>query len=190
MRMDRSKQGVVPRTCLSKHPVKPRPSSPARGNPRGPQGMRGPPPLGPPPFAQPPRPLTPGSGRNSPGPSSYNNGRASPGPNGGRMSPSPYQPSSSAVPRPLTPTGGRNGPRNPAPYAQPGAGRSMSPGPYGGSRLRPQDGAAAAGRNRSNSLGGLGASGANGSATKLPGVSVSRKPVPSASSVGTEILNA
>ncbi|KAJ9648847.1 hypothetical protein H2199_000760 [Coniosporium tulheliwenetii] len=42
-RMDRSQQGVAPRTCLSKHAVKPRPASPAQGRPRGasPQ-LRGP----------------------------------------------------------------------------------------------------------------------------------------------------
>jgi len=42
IRLDRSKQGVVPRTCLSTRPVKPRPM---QNGPRGPAppGMRGPP---------------------------------------------------------------------------------------------------------------------------------------------------
>lgn len=56
--MDRSKQGVVPRTCLSKHPVKPRPASP---------GQRGPPP---PRGAPPPGIRNPASGSSSPGPRS------------------------------------------------------------------------------------------------------------------------
>lgn len=48
MRLDRSQQGVVPRTCISQFPVKPRPAGPlpgVRGNLRGaPQGNpRGPP---------------------------------------------------------------------------------------------------------------------------------------------------
>ena len=53
--MDRSAKGVVPRTCLSKMPVKP----------RGPPSPNGPPPAGannmppPPPGANAPRPLTP-----------------------------------------------------------------------------------------------------------------------------------
>nr|POE77857.1 hypothetical protein CFP56_09500 [Quercus suber] len=42
VRMDRSQQGVAPRTCLSKVPVKPRPQGPPNGQ-RGPApGMRGP----------------------------------------------------------------------------------------------------------------------------------------------------
>lgn len=115
IRMDRSAQGVVPRTCLSKHPVKPRPQSPRPG-PNGPNGpMRGP---GAPPFAQSPRPHSPSGGRNSPGPRN--------------MSPAPYAQS----PRPLTPNGGRGrGNSNPAPFANPN-GRSASPAPNGGSKLR------------------------------------------------------
>jgi hypothetical protein len=128
--MDRSKQGVVPRTCLSKHPVKPRqgPATPS-GRPRGPPppGMRGPP-----------------SGRNSP--AAYpQSGRNSPGPRS--MSPAPYATSS----RPLTPTqGGRERSGSNAPYAQNSGMRSASPGPNGGSRLRPQEGAPQQ-RNRSES---------------------------------------
>jgi len=54
-KMDRSAKGVVPRTCLSKMPVKP----------RGPPSQNGPMPAGinnmptPPPGANVPRPLTP-----------------------------------------------------------------------------------------------------------------------------------
>lgn len=76
IRLDRSQQGVVPRTCLSKYPVKPRTGPPRQGPP---PGMRGPPmrsPMGPGGVPQ-PRPLSPGSGRNSPHPPS---GRNSPGP--------------------------------------------------------------------------------------------------------------
>jgi hypothetical protein len=123
--MDRSKQGVVPRTCLSKHPVKPRPASPGnRPNPRGPPppGMRGPP------GAH--------SGRNSPAP-----GRNSPGPRS--MSPAPYAANS----RPLTPTQGRERSGSNAPYAQSPGMRAQSPGPHGGSRLGPQQ------RNRAESTG-------------------------------------
>ncbi|TKA83105.1 hypothetical protein B0A55_00889 [Friedmanniomyces simplex] len=52
IRMDRSQQGVVPRTCLSKLPVKPRPQGPPS------QSLNGPPmsPTGPPGMT--PRPLT------------------------------------------------------------------------------------------------------------------------------------
>ncbi|KAM3414060.1 hypothetical protein BST61_g10719 [Cercospora zeina] len=71
--MDRSKQGVAPRTCLSKLPVKPRPQGPpppGGWRPSTPNGQqRGPPPNGPPrgpmgpPGAMQPRPLTPQSAR-------------------------------------------------------------------------------------------------------------------------------
>jgi len=73
IRMDRSQQGVAPRTCLSKLPVKPRPQGPPQqGGPNGPnsrpgtaQSNRGPPQnfqqgFQPPnPNAMYPRPLTP-----------------------------------------------------------------------------------------------------------------------------------
>jgi len=51
MRMDRSQQGVTPRTCLSKLPVKPRgpPSNGSNERPVTPQGSSG----------MVPRPLTP-----------------------------------------------------------------------------------------------------------------------------------
>lgn len=66
-RMDRTKQGVAPRTCLSKMPLKPRPA--------------GPPPNG--------RPSTPNSPRNFSGPPG---GRMSPGPRD-PMFPAPLSPS-------------------------------------------------------------------------------------------------
>lgn len=90
--MDRAAQGVVPRTCLSKQPVKPRPQSPNRG-PRGPQmpgsGRNSPSQgrMSPGPYAQAPRPLTPTSGRpraNSNAPFVQPQQRSmSPGPYGG-----------------------------------------------------------------------------------------------------------
>lgn len=99
IRMDRSQQGVVPRSCLSKHPLKPRQPGPPR-NRAPPPGMRGPPPF----AGPPPRPLSPG-GRNSPVPyggpprpasPAHQNGRArsrSNAPSMGpprSMSPGPY----------------------------------------------------------------------------------------------------
>ncbi|KAK2772784.1 hypothetical protein FQN53_004454 [Emmonsiellopsis sp. PD_33] len=121
VRLDRSQQGVVPRTCLSARPVKPRPRGPP--GPHGPPGPRGPMgpdgrsmsmssqmsqgPNGPPRFQPPPngRPASPNAGY--------------------RPYPSPGRPMSPAqfpqVPRSLSPgPGGR--------IPQP---RSMSPGPYG-----------------------------------------------------------
>lgn len=65
MRMDRSKQGVAPRTCLSKLPIKPRLANPPPLRPSGQQGpaaRRMSPPAGS--FSQAPYPAT-GSMRNS-----------------------------------------------------------------------------------------------------------------------------
>ncbi|KAF2271248.1 uncharacterized protein EI97DRAFT_438015 [Westerdykella ornata] len=150
IRMDRSQQGVVPRTCLSKHPVKPR-TGPPRQGPPGPRA-RGPPlgsPMGP---GGVPGPLTPSSRPSSPHPPSLSpaNGRMSPAPRS--MSPGPRNMppgprSTSPGPRNMPPGPPRSmspGPRNmppnmvagrarsnsTAPYAGPP--RSMSPGPYGG----------------------------------------------------------
>jgi hypothetical protein len=54
--MDRSQKGVVPRTCLSKMPVKPRGPPSINGSPSaGPNNM----PTPPAPGANVPRPLTP-----------------------------------------------------------------------------------------------------------------------------------
>jgi hypothetical protein len=158
--MDRSAQGVVPRTCLSKHPVKPvRPASPAGNRPRGPS-MRGPPPFAasgrnsPNPYGPgAPRPLSPASGRNSPRPLTPNGGPRGPGPQRMRAN------SNSVAP----------------PYAQ--GQRSMSPGPYPGSSVF-----AASERQRSNSMGNTAPPARDGAApTKIP----VRKPVPSSSSAGS-----
>ena len=94
IRLDRSQQGVAPRTCLSARPVKPRPPPGARG---------GPPPRGPPPPGsmypnQQPRPSSPAmSGRGSPSP--YDRPRPqgqqrsmSPGPYGGGPQQRPTNP--------------------------------------------------------------------------------------------------
>ncbi|OCK83013.1 hypothetical protein K432DRAFT_414967 [Lepidopterella palustris CBS 459.81] len=155
IRLDRSQQGVVPRTCLSKHPVKPRTGPPRQGPPGTPK-MRSPP-MGPG-FPQ-PRPLSPAPGRNSPGPyggqprpMSPAGGRNSPGPYvgpphsaspaGGRNSPGPY-----GQPRPMSPSnGGRARSNSNSPYPGP---RSMSPGPYIGGPQQPIP--PPGGRRRSNS---------------------------------------
>lgn len=86
IRLDRSQQGVAPRTCLSTRPVKRRPAGNGRGPPgRGPlpPGMRGSPQQ---------RPASPANGRGSP--ATYNRapGPMSPGPFYGQrsMSPGPY----------------------------------------------------------------------------------------------------
>ena len=174
LRMDRSQQGVVPRTCLSKHPVKPRNGPPRQGPPGTPR-MRGPPPMHA--GVPQPRPLTPNGGRNSPHPPNMlpANGRMSPGPRAMSpgplaMSPGPHPMSPaggprdrsnsnapnagpprsmSPGPRPMSPAGGPRARSNSnAPY--PGPQRSMSPGPYGGSYQPPQ---APMGRPRANSTG-------------------------------------
>jgi hypothetical protein len=134
VRMDRTQQGVVPRTCLSKHPVKPR-TGPPRQGPPGPR-MRGPPinsTMGNGGVSQ-PRPLTPSSGRNSPQP---------PYPaNNGRNSPAQHMPPSAQPPYPV------NGRNSPSPRMSPGPQRSMSPGPL---HMSPPNMGPPEGRVRSNS---------------------------------------
>ncbi|KAF2195077.1 hypothetical protein K469DRAFT_648648 [Zopfia rhizophila CBS 207.26] len=104
VRMDRSQQGVVPRTCLSKHPMKPR-TGPPRQSPPGAAvpRMRGPP-VGPHmgPGAPQPRPLSPASGRSSPHPPSLSpaNGRMSPGPRSIPMNPNANLPMPARKPLP------------------------------------------------------------------------------------------
>ncbi|KAL8709413.1 MAG: hypothetical protein Q9220_005796 [cf. Caloplaca sp. 1 TL-2023] len=86
IRLDRSQQGVAPRTCLSARPVKPRPNPNARGPP-----PRGPPPPGMfGPGQQ--RPMSPSSGRGSPSPYDRAPRGMGPGPHSGQrsMSPGPY----------------------------------------------------------------------------------------------------
>ncbi|KAI0508794.1 hypothetical protein F5B22DRAFT_384694 [Xylaria bambusicola] len=118
IRLDRSQQGVVPRTCLSTRPVKPRPAGgppgPRNGgppvNPSGPRGPRGPPrgpnytpnyPPGPPPQGRPESPMRAMNGR--------------------PQSPAHMRPYSPAGGRPMSPHTGRP--------ASPASGRPMSPGP-------------------------------------------------------------
>lgn len=85
IRLDRSQQGVAPRTCLSARPVKPRPVA-----------DRSPAPRGPPPaamFGSPvARPTSPAGGRGSPGPYSRDPRSMSPPPRPVQrsMSPGPY----------------------------------------------------------------------------------------------------
>jgi hypothetical protein len=121
--MDRSQQGVVPRTCLSKHPVKPRTGPPRQGPP--PPHMRGNPPIRSPMSPggiQSQRPMSPADGSHPPALSPAS-GRMSPGPRA--MSPGPRQMAS-----PQMQQGPRGRSHSNAPYAGPQ--RSMSPGPYGG----------------------------------------------------------
>lgn len=85
IRLDRSQQGVAPRTCLSARPVKPRP----------PPGARGPAPRGPPPpgmFPGQQRPASPANGRGSPSPfpQALRPGSPNPAPYQRSMSPGPY----------------------------------------------------------------------------------------------------
>ncbi|KAL8859615.1 MAG: hypothetical protein Q9178_004014 [Gyalolechia marmorata] len=86
IRLDRSQQGVAPRTCLSARPVKPRPNPNARGpSPRGPPppGMLG---------SGQQRPMSPSSGHGSPRLYDRAPRGMAPGPRGGQrsMSPGPY----------------------------------------------------------------------------------------------------
>ncbi|KAI1133225.1 hypothetical protein F5Y10DRAFT_131610 [Nemania abortiva] len=115
IRLDRSRQGVVPRTCLSTRPVKPRPAGgppgPRNGgipvNPSGPRGpLRGPSPnyspnYPPGPQGRPESPMRPMNGR--------------------PQSPAHMRPYSPAGGRPMSPHTGRP--------ASPAGGRPMSPGP-------------------------------------------------------------
>ncbi|CAM1511306.1 Fc.00g088190.m01.CDS01 [Cosmosporella sp. VM-42] len=118
IRLDRSQQGVVPRTCLSTRPVKPRP---AQGGPRpGPPVKPAGPPRGPgphPPQGQ--RPMTPQGRPMTPqGRPMTPQGRPMT-PNGGR--------SQSPMGRPMSPAGPRS--QSPGPRPGPPGGRPMSPGP-------------------------------------------------------------
>ncbi|KAI1100654.1 hypothetical protein F4804DRAFT_36604 [Jackrogersella minutella] len=120
IRLDRSKQGVVPRTCLSTRPVKPRPAGgPPHGRngpPVNPSGPRGPPrgPRGPGPNYPPAqRAMTPQGGR----PESPLRPMAP----GRPQSPVTMRPHSPATGRPMSPYGSRP--------ASPASGRPMSPGP-------------------------------------------------------------
>jgi hypothetical protein len=112
IRLDRSRQGVCPRTCLSARPVKPRP--PPGGGPRGP----------------PVRPSGPGA--RGPGPNYPPNQRPM-GPQGGQPAYArPESPMTGPGQRPQSPAGRPISPYRPA---SPAGGRSMSPGP---GQQRPQ----------------------------------------------------
>ncbi|RDW79518.1 hypothetical protein BP6252_04156 [Coleophoma cylindrospora] len=128
IRLDRSQQGVVPRTCLSTRPVKPRP---AQNGPRGP-----------PRVPQQGRPMSPsmnqGPGAGSPGsnrPMTPNGQQRPMTPNGGQqrpMTPNGQQ-------RPMTPNGGQQRPMTPNGQQRPmtpngGQQRPMTPN---GSQQRP-----------------------------------------------------
>lgn len=106
-KMDGTQQGVVPRSCLSKQPLKPRPgpppagARPPMGSPQGPRARRpsnassnGIPVLGQ------PRPLSPATGRKSPGPQGPPQGHPRVGSNA----------SFAVQPRPMSPASGRNSP--------------------------------------------------------------------------------
>lgn len=144
IRLDRSQQGVAPRTCLSARPVKP------RSRPSG----NGPAPHGPPMMGPNGRPMSPaaGPGRSPQTPRFYpQDGRpmspARPGyvgpprppPQGRPMSPAQFP-----VPRSLSP----------GPGFRPPPQRSMSPGPYGPPGLQ-KPSAPISQRRRSNSTSGV-----------------------------------
>lgn len=109
IRLDRSQQGVAPRTCLSTRPVKPRPAG--TGAPRGapPPNLRKAP-IQTAAGGSAPRSMSPATGRGSPGPGSYDRSPR-PGSPGSftkpprSMSPGPY---GGGPQRPPSSPGGRN----------------------------------------------------------------------------------
>lgn len=103
IRLDRSKQGVVPRTCLSTRPVKPRPQQP------GPHGS---------PAMRQQRPMSPGMNQGPPRPPNKEGPPYPSSPMGNRAMP-PNGP-----PRPMGPNG-QGPPRGPG--MMHGPPRSMSP---------------------------------------------------------------
>jgi hypothetical protein len=160
IRLDRSRQGVVPRTCLSTRPVKPRP---AQNGPRPGPPVKGGPPRGPGPMGpnggRPQSPMgPPGRPQMGPGPRGQSPGPFQGPPQGRSMSPGPR--SQSPGPR-NGPPGGR--PMSPGP-------RSQSPGPAGGRSQSPS------GVNRRNNP--PGPSPMNPSQGPTSSGSLNRKPVP------------
>ncbi len=118
IRLDRSQQGVAPRTCLSARPVKPRP----------PPGARGPGPRGPPPGM-----MAPGQQR----PQSPANGRGLPSPHSQGRAPRPYKPTGSQQ-RSMSPGPYGGGPQQPAKIPTPGSKRrSNSVSEIGSRRTSP-----------------------------------------------------
>ncbi|KAH8751929.1 hypothetical protein F5883DRAFT_433717 [Diaporthe sp. PMI_573] len=143
IRLDRSQQGVVPRTCLSTRPVKPRPPQQAgprgppvkpQGRPRGPSvsSQRGPGPNQPPGN----RPMGPPGGQPHPlAPGARGPGQMRPmGPPGRPGPPRPMGPQMGPGPRPRSPAGQR--PQSPAqrPQSPSGQGPPRSQSPNGASR--------------------------------------------------------
>ncbi|TDZ17145.1 hypothetical protein Cob_v009836 [Colletotrichum orbiculare MAFF 240422] len=154
IRLDRSQQGVVPRTCLSTRPVKPRPppGQGPRGPPMGPNGQhRGPGPNFPPgqrpmtpqgaPYGGPPyprpespaRPMTAGGRPQSPGPRFQGPpGQRPQSPGGHGRKPSPPGPSRIPQPSRMNPGGsppqGRPGPPGPPGPPMGPVGRKPVPG--------------------------------------------------------------
>ncbi|POR38375.1 Uncharacterized protein TPAR_01428 [Tolypocladium paradoxum] len=142
IRLDRSQQGVVPRTCLSTRPVKPRPPPGAprpgppinpNGHPRGPnyanvqrpmtpQGNRPMTPQGMPPSSRPGLPESPSRPRMGPAPSRP----ASPAGHGGRAQ-SPMGRPMSPGPRAQSPGPRHQGPPASRPQSPSGMNRRMSP---------------------------------------------------------------
>ncbi|OAX77901.1 hypothetical protein ACJ72_07795 [Emergomyces africanus] len=175
VRLDRSSQGVVPRTCLSARPVRPRPRN--QSNAQGGPGPRGPPSMGP--HGGPPsdggRSMSMSSqmSHHSPNPSGPPQPRFQPPANGRPASPASPAPSSYRTfppqqqhPHPHHPhhhqhhQKGRS--MSPARFPQvprslsPGPGRipqprSMSPGPYGPGGVNRPPMSASANRRRSHS---------------------------------------
>lgn len=103
IRLDRSQQGVAPRSCLSARPVKPRP----------PPGARGPGPRGPPPGLM---------GPGQPRPQSPANGHGPPSPQAQGRAPRPYKPAGSQQ-RSMSPGPYGGGPQHPAKIPTPGSRR-------------------------------------------------------------------
>ncbi|OAP53776.1 hypothetical protein AYL99_12019 [Fonsecaea erecta] len=153
IRLDRSQQGVVPRTCLAAKPSKPKPShlnQYARPPPPGGPGSRPMSPAGGPRAGMgPQRPMSPAGRPMSPAGRPMSPAGRSMSPMGRPMSPSGRM-SPAGMRRPMSP-GFNQGPRamSPGPRRGPPPGRSMSPGPYGVRGGPPP--MAAANRPRSNS---------------------------------------
>ncbi|KAJ9614473.1 hypothetical protein H2200_002610 [Cladophialophora chaetospira] len=147
IRLDRSQQGVVPRTCLAAKPSKPKPShlnQYARPIPGGPPPRPMSPAGGPmsrpmSPAGGPPRPMSPAGRSMSPMGRPMQGGRP--------MSPAGRRPVD--MRRPMSP-GFNQAPRPMSPGPRPGQPRSMSPGPYGPGRNGPPP-MATVKRQRSNS---------------------------------------